>query len=321
VELDEIYEPIHGDLLNVEERLKSVSKTDHIHLSELLDYSLKGIGKMIRPALTLLSGKFCNYNLDNLLAMATAVEVMHTATLIHDDAIDNSMVRRGKSTVNSLWGEDEAVLLGDYLFAEAGAITAMTENMRVIKNFSETLKTISSGEINQAYNSFNLEQQRDQYFERIAQKTAALFALSTESGAVLSDAPEAVIQILVEYGYNLGVAFQIVDDVLDFTATEEELGKPVGSDLSQGTLTLPSILILEKYPRDNPVKRLFENRENHDEIKLAIEMVNNSSIVLECYKVAEWYCERAGRNLKKLPDNRSRLSLIELAGYITRRNK
>ncbi len=321
MELNEIYEPVQEDLLKVEERLRVVSKTDHIHLSELLDYSLKGTGKMIRPALTLLSGKFCNYNLDNLLAMATAVEVMHTATLIHDDAIDNSMVRRGKSTINSLWGEDEAVLLGDYLFAEAGAMTATTENIRVIKNFAKTLKTISSGEINQAYNSFNLEQQRDQYFERIAQKTAALFVLSTESGAVLSDAPEDVIKILIEYGYNLGVAFQIVDDVLDFTATEEELGKPVGSDLSQGTLTLPSILILEKYPQDNPVKRLCENRDNHDEIKLAIEIVNNSSIVQECYQVAIWYCERAGRNLKQLPDNRSRLSLIELAGYIARRNK
>ncbi len=321
MELNEIYEPVQEDLLKVEERLKSVSKTEQLHLSELLGYSLEGTGKMIRPALTLLSGKFYNYNIENLLAMATAVEVMHTATLIHDDAIDNSTVRRGRSTVNGLWGEDEAVLLGDYLFAEAGAITATTENLRVIRNFAETLKTISSGEINQAYNSYNLEQNRDQYFRRIAQKTAALFALSMESGAVLSDAPEGSVQILIDYGYNLGIAFQIVDDVLDFTGTEEELGKPVGSDLSQGTLTLPSILILENYPEDNPVKRLFESKGKRDEIGLAIDMVSNSSIAQECYAVAREYCEKAGGKLKQLPDNRSRLSLMELAEYITHRNK
>ncbi|MFC1957944.1 polyprenyl synthetase family protein [Chloroflexota bacterium] len=321
MELNAIYKSIQEDLVRVEDRLKSVSEVDSPYLAELLDYSLKSSGKRIRPVLTLLSGKFYEYNPDNLLLMATAVELMHTATLVHDDAIDNSMVRRGRATVNKIWGDEKAVLLGDYLFAEAGALTADTQNLRAIKLFADTLKTISSGEIDQASNAFNLQQDRPQYMRRVAKKTAALFCMSTESGAALSQAPEASIQILIEYSYNLGIAFQVVDDILDFVSTEEELGKPVGSDLAQGTLTLPAMLILERYPQDNPVKRLFENRDGQDDIKQAIELVRNSSIIEECYQVASDYCARACRNLKLLPDNASRKALIKLADYIVSRKK
>ena len=321
MELSTVYAPIEEELVRVEDMLRSVTRVDFSYLSELLDYSLQSSGKRIRPILTFLSGKFYNYDIDSLLTMATAVEVMHTATLIHDDAIDNSLVRRGRATVNKLWGEEQAVLLGDYLFAEAGALTARTGNLRIIRRFAATLKTISSGELNQAHNAFNIEQDRQQYFRRIAQKTADLFSLSTEAGAVLSQAPEESIQILIDYGYNLGIAFQIVDDVLDFIGNEAKLGKPTGSDLTQGTLTLPSLIILERYPEDNPVKRLFRNKEGQDEIELAIELVRSSSIVDECYHVASDYCEKACRNLKQLPDNESRQSLVDLAEFIISRNK
>ncbi|MFC1957472.1 polyprenyl synthetase family protein [Chloroflexota bacterium] len=323
MELNTIYEPVKGDLTKVEDALKSVSLVDFNHLSELLAYSLKSNGKRIRPALTLLAGKFYDYNLDRLLPMATAVEIMHTATLVHDDAIDNSSVRRGRPTVNELWSDEKAVLLGDYLFAEAGALTATTHNLRVIKLFATTLKTISSGELNQAFNSFNLKQERSQYFQRVAKKTAALFSMATESGAVLSQAPEESIQILIDYGHNLGIAFQIVDDILDFTGTEKEIGKPIGSDLAQGTLTLPALLLLEYYPEENLVKRIFSNKDEltKDNIKLAIELVCNSSIIQECYKIASEYCAKARQNLKLLPENSSRRSLIELTDFIVSRKK
>ncbi len=321
MELSAIYELIQEDLDKVEDRLRSVGKVDFSPLSELLDYSLRSGGKRIRPVLTLLSGKFYDYDLDYLLPMATAVEIMHTATLVHDDAIDNSLVRRGRPTVNKLWGDEKAVLLGDYLFAEAGALTASTQNLRAIKLFAETLKTISSGELNQSFNAFNLEQSLPQYFQRVAQKTASLFCMATESGATLSQAPEESIQILIEYAYNLGIAFQIVDDVLDFVGTEEELGKPIGSDLAQGTLTLPSILLLEYYPEDNPVERLFKHRDEQDNIRLAVELVRNSPIIEECYQVASDYCAKACLNLKPLPDNPSRQALIELANYVISRKR
>ncbi|UCC16253.1 MAG: polyprenyl synthetase family protein [Dehalococcoidales bacterium] len=321
MELNEIYAPVEKDLVKVEEKLNEISKVDFSHLAELVDYSLKNTGKMIRPALTLLTGKFYRYNLDLLLNMATSVEVMHTATLVHDDAIDHSAMRRGRSTIYKLWGDEQAVLLGDYLFAEAGGLCAATDNLRVIRQFSATLKTISSGEIDQAYNSFNPQQSREKYFSRIAKKTAALFSLSTESGAVLSDAPEESIQILANYGYNLGVAFQIVDDILDFTSTEDELGKPVGSDLSQGTITLPSLMIMEKYPGDNPIITLFENKNGQAEIDRAIEIVKNSTIIDECYEIADDYCRKACRDIKKLPECQTRTCLEELASYMTIRKK
>ena len=321
MQLSTIYKPIQEDLVKVEDSLRAVSKVDFTWLAKLLGHSLKSGGKRIRPALTLLSGKFYNYNLDHLLPMATAVELLHTATLVHDDAIDNSLVRRGRPTINKVWGSEKAILLGDYLFANAGELTATTQNLRVIKLVAQTIMTISSGELNQAINAFNLEQPRQDYLQRISRKTASLFSLATESGAVLSQAPEKSIQVLIDYGYNFGIAFQIVDDILDFVGTEEEIGKPVGSDLAQGTLTLPAILLLERYPEDNPVKKLFHNEDEQKNIELAIELVRNSSIVEECYRVASDYCARACRNLNLLPDSGSCQALIQLADYVAKRKR
>ncbi len=321
MELSTIYQPIQEDLLKVENELRSVSKVGFPWLSELLDYGLKGGGKGIRPALVLLSGKFYDYNLDCLLPMATAVELLHVATLVHDDAIDKSPVRRSRPTLYKVWGEDKAVLLGDYLFAKAGELTATTQNLRAVKLFAQTLRTISTGELAQIFSAFSLEQTYEQYIQRISHKTAALFNLATESGSVLSGAPEESIRVLKDYGYNLGIAFQIVDDILDFIGTEEGLGKPVGSDLAQGTLTLPAMLLLEHYPENNPVKRLFQNRDKQENIKLAIELVRNSSISEECYAVASDYCTEACCNLNLLPDSPSRQALIELADYVITRKR
>ena len=316
MELNRIYESIQDDLGKVKDMLRSISQVDFPWLSEQLGYVVKESGKGIRPALTLLSGKFYNYDITYLLPMAVSVELMHTSTLVHDDAIDKSVVRRGQPTINRLWGEDIAVLMGDYLFAKAGEFVSDTQTPRVIKLFSQTLATISSSEINQFLGAFKLEQSRENYFHRISGKTASLFSLATESGAILSKAPEESVEILREYGDNLGIAFQIVDDILDFTSTEEAMGKPVGSDLTQGTLTLPAMLLLERYPEDNPVKRLFETRDKKY-VELAIEMVCNSTIVKDCYKVASEFCTRACRNLNLLPENASRQALAELAEYVT----
>jgi len=321
LELSTIYEPIQEDLVKVEKELESVSKVNFSWLAELLDYSLSSSGKGIRPALTLLSGKFYHYNLNTLLPMATATELLHIATLVHDDAIDKSATRRGKPTLYKVWGEDKAVLLGDYLFAKAGELTANTQNLRAVKLFAQTLGIISTGELAQSFSAFSLEQTYEDYIQRISRKTAALFILATESGSVLSEAPEASIKILNEYGYNLGIAFQIVDDILDFIGTKEELGKPIGSDLAQGTLTLPAMLLLERFPEDNPVKKIFQDGDKDKNIKIAIELVRNSSIIEECYQIASDYCTKACQNLNLLPDNASRQALKDLADYVVSRKR
>ena len=321
MELSTIYEYVQADLDLVKDNLKSISKVDFPWLAEQLGYVVRSGGKRIRPVLTLLSGKFYNYNLKYLLPMAASVELMHTATLVHDDAIDKSAVRRGTPTVYKLWGEETSVLLGDYLFAKAGVFVADTKNPRVIKLFSQTLATITSAELSQLLSAFNPEQTRQQYFNRISGKTASLFSLATESGAILSEAPEKSVTALKEYGYNLGIAFQIVDDILDFTGTEEKLGKPIGSDLAQGTLTLPAILILERYPANNPIKMLFANKDKEKNLKLAIEMVRSSSITQDCYGIASEYRDKACHCLKPLPENISRQALTSLADYIINRKK
>ncbi len=320
--LKTIYEPIQEDLAEVETRLKGVAEVSSPWLAELLAHSLGGGGKRIRPALVLLSGKFCDYDLGYLLPMAVAVEVLHTATLVHDDAIDHSLLRRGRPTINKIWGEDKAILLGDYLLARAEELVSETQNLHVVRLFAQTIMTIADGELGQAFNAFNLGQTREQYLARISAKTASLITLATESGAILSQAPPRMVAALREYGYSLGIAFQIVDDILDFIGDEAEMGKPTGSDLAEGTLTLPAMLVLERYPGDNPIRRLFQHEGDRQEnVRLAIELVTDSGLLEECHQVASDYCLRACRHLGLLPANPARRSLEELAQYVVARKK
>jgi geranylgeranyl pyrophosphate synthase len=180
--------------------------------------------------------------------------------------------------------------------------------------------TISGGELRQTGVSFDLKRAREHYFDWISAKTACLFSAATESGAVLSQAPEEAIAAMRDYGHNLGMGFQIVDDVLDFVGEEDELGKPVGSDLREGTMTLPSILFAESYPEDNLIKSIVEKKDA-ESVALAVEKIRNSSVIDECLALAAEFCSRARQALEKLPDNSARQSLLELAAYIIERRK
>ena len=320
-ELAEITKPVREDLKAVEASLKSLGEVDSRDLSQLLDYSLSGGGKRIRPTIALLSAKFHDYDIERMMPLVTAVELMHLATLVHDDTIDDSSMRWGRPTVNSIWGIEQAVLLGDYLFALAGRLVTATGNIRVIRMLSETLMVISSGEITQARSAFNLDQSRDDYFRRVTSKTASLFTLASEAGAVLSRAPEASIQDLRDYGHNLGIAFQVVDDILDFVGTEQEMGKPVGSDLTQGTLTLPAMLLLEDYPKDNPVRLAFRHKGEREHVDRTIEMIRDSTIIDRCFDVAADYRERACHCLDRFPDNANRQALVGLTEFVVGRRR
>jgi geranylgeranyl pyrophosphate synthase len=320
LELSRIYAPVQADLNKVKDTLTSISRVDFAWLAEQLHHLVRGTGKGIRPALTLLSGRSFEYDLSYLLPMAVSVELMHTATLVHDDAIDKADTRRGQRTINSIWGDEIAILMGDYLFAKAGEYVSDTQTPRVIKLFSQTLGTISRGEIVQWRGAYNAAQTREDYFHRIYGKTASLFSLSTQSGAILSRASEEAVAVMKEYGDNLGIAFQIVDDILDFTSTEETMGKPVGSDLTQGTLTLPAMLVIERHPADNPIKSYFETRDKKY-VAQAIRTVLDPEIINECYQVAGEYRDRACRRLKSLPKTTSRDSLLHLADYIIKQGK
>jgi len=318
MELDTIYQPIQEDLQRVEERLVSVVDVDIPVLKKLLDYVIKTSGKMVRPALTLFSGKFYDYDLGSLLPVATAMELLHTATLVHDDVVDNSLQRRGKATVNKLWGDTSAVLVGDYLLGKCAELTAETENIEVMKLFSNAVMLISSGELRQKGLSFDGKQNKDDYYRWIAAKTASLFSATAEAGAILANSPEQAIQALRDYGYNLGMAFQVIDDVLDFTGNEVELGKLPGSDLSQGVLTLPTIIFLERYPNDDTVKKILES-EIAEHMELVRDKICQSPVIQDCIDIARNFSLQACQALEILPDKFPRSHLVDLAHYVVRR--
>jgi len=316
-----IYEPIQPGLARVDDKLRKVGNSHFPFLSQLLDHVFKTEGKRVRPAITLLAASFREHDRSISEIMATAVELLHMATLIHDDTVDDSDFRRGKATISNLWGRNVAVLLGDFIFAASATNVCDTDNVRVIRRFSETIMDLSSGELQELADAYNADQTMDDYLHRIYKKTASLFATAGESGAILSGQSEEDVESLKSYGYNVGMAFQIVDDILDFKGTAEEVGKPVGSDLSHGIMTLPAILALQGYPDDNPIPHLFLHPEDAAHLERAIDMIQNSSIIEDSYAAAEKYCGKALDTLSRFPKSPSRESLEELAGYILSRRR
>ena len=220
---------------------------------------------------------------------------------------------------DSKWGDKIAVLLGDYVFAASATMVCETNNVRVIKRFSETIMDLSSGELSEMSNSFNWQLTKAEYNQRIYYKTASLFSTSSESGAILSGAPENIIQSLKNYGYHLGMAFQIVDDILDFEGNQDQIGKPVGNDLRQGTITLPSLLLIEKYPNNNPIEKLCRNRDIETNLVEAISAIQNSDIMTKSYEIAKDHCHQAKLALSPLAKSEYKNCLVELADYVMER--
>ena len=222
-------------------------------------------GKRMRPALALLTAELngpASWR-EAAISLAAAVEMLHTATLVHDDVIDDALLRRGAPTLNASWTKGATVLAGNFMFGRAAYFAAETGNMRVIDIFSETLQEIVNGELRQLFARHDYEQDKQEYFQRIYAKTASLFCAATEGAAVLSGLPDDRVKLLRDFGYNLGMAFQIVDDILDFTGDDDTLGKPAGSDLRQGVLTLPFFYYLRSQAHPEMLLAHLEERSDH----------------------------------------------------------
>ena len=316
---DIIYESIKDDLIRVDKALKDVAQIDFPFLVDLLDHIIDAGGKRVRPAVTILASNFHPHETHAIEIMGAAVELLHIATLVHDDTIDDSNLRRGKETISSIWGRNIAVLVGDYIFASSARHVCDTGNIRVIKRFSETIMELSRGELQEISEAYSSNQSMESYLERIYKKTGSLFMTAGESGAILSGASESFCQALKLYGYNIGMAFQIVDDILDLNGDQLEIGKPIGNDLAHGIITLPAILLVEKYPRDNPVIKLMQDPKNTHHLDQSVQMIRNSSIIRDSYSIAESYCNHALNQLKILPDIQSRKSLEHLVEYVVKR--
>ncbi len=314
-----IHEPVQAELALVEATLSDVANSDVPALRGMLTHILSAGGKRLRPTIALLAGRFGNYQPQLLVPLAASIELLHTATLVHDDVIDDSDTRRGRETTNARQHNAAAVMLGDYMFAHAAGLICRTESIDVVKLFSRTLMAMASGELNQDMSAYQYSPGTMKYFHRIAGKTASLFATSAEGGALVAGAPSVWTNALRDYGENVGMAFQIVDDILDFEGTEAELGKPAGSDLMQGTLTLPSLLLMERYPNNNPVERLFRDSSREDYLAEAIRMVLDSDVLDDSHAAARTFRDRAVAALDVLPDTPDRAGLVDLADYVLSR--
>jgi heptaprenyl diphosphate synthase/octaprenyl-diphosphate synthase len=314
-----LYGPVQDDIALVEQMLDSLKPNDFPFLARALDHVLSAGGKRVRPALALLAGRFERYELDQLVPLAASIELLHSATLVHDDVIDAAPTRRGRETANSLFDNAATVMVGDYMFAHAAELVARTGNIDVIRLFAYTLMRMATGELHQDVSAYAYSQSMREYFNRIAGKTASLFATAAQGGAMIGGCRPEWVEALRVYGENLGMAFQIVDDILDFTGDEAELGKPAGSDLASGTLTLPSLLLIERYPDNNPVERYFAGRQKAQNLSRALQMIRESDILDKSYAVAYDFRDRALAALEALPAREERDVLQDLAHYVTTR--
>jgi len=310
---------VRDDLEQVEALLRERLPEQHRVIGMAVDHLVGGGGKRLRPALVLLSAHLCGAEMDRAVFAAAAVEMLHTATLIHDDLIDGALVRRGTETLNANWSPATTVLTGDYIFARAAYLASRAENVRLTQRFSETLMVICNGEVRQMFDGRRGQVSRQEYERRIYAKTASLMAMSAEAGAILAGADEGTMGALRSYGEHLGLAFQVVDDVLDFVAEEETLGKPVGSDLRQGLVTLPVLFFLEEEPDHPAVCRALQGNPPEEVVREAVQAVTGSPAIGRSLEAARRHAGRANEALNGLPYSSHRAALSDLADFTVRR--
>lgn len=322
MELKQVLKPIEADLNEVEVLLRESARSEFGPLALVIESMIESGGKRIRPALVLLAGRMYPQNREHLMRLAVSVELLHLATLIHDDLIDKSSTRRGSATINSKWDSKSTVLAGDYVWAKAAKIAADVGNTKVLGIFADTVMVIVEGEIKQDYIGDSSDPNREEYYNRIYAKTASLFEGALRSAATLGNAPDAHVDAFGMYGRKLGTAFQIIDDVLDFVGTQQDVGKPVGNDLRQGVITLPAILYYEKH-LGNPtlVSVAAKNGHTPQELEQVIEEIRTSPEMNAARSEAQELAAEAKSELKILPRSEYKRALEQLADFVIERKK
>jgi geranylgeranyl pyrophosphate synthase len=308
--------PIEDRVKLVEERMRAQADGHHAAVAAALHHLLSSGGKRIRVIVTLLTGKMLGADADKLVTLAAAIESLHTATLVHDDLIDGALIRRGIPTLNAQWSPAATVLTGDFIFSKAAKLAAETGSVDVMRVFAETLAIIVNGEITQLFSS-RWVANRDDYYHRIYAKTASLFEASTSTAAILSNANEDVVTAVKQYGYDIGMAFQIIDDVLDFTSEQTTMGKPVASDLRQGLITLPVLYYLENNPDDIDMRNILESSFcDEDCLGRLLTSIRDSGAIEQSLNEARQSVQKGLDTLMMLPESQERKALEELACYI-----
>jgi geranylgeranyl pyrophosphate synthase len=322
--LSRLFSGIESDLEVVDRTFQEHATSGLEILNSAAAHALSSPGKRVRTALTLLSGKLIEYRFEKLLPLSVAFEMVHLATLVHDDILDNADTRRGIPTINARYGNSVAILLGDYLFAKTAGLIAEVEDFRIDRLFSETVASVCEGTIIELLSTRKLDLSVEAYLERISRKTACLMAACCKGGAIVGGGSDAQVALMQQYGLNLGIAFQIIDDVLDYAGTEALIGKPAGNDLRQGLVTLPLIYAL-KYQhngRSERVKAILRDPAPHpQDVDDIVHWVVNSPAIPEALTFARHYATRARAMLSEFASSPDRTVLEEFVDFVIARSR
>ena len=322
--LSRLFSGIQSDLDQVDATFQERATSGLDILNSASMHALGSPGKRLRTALTLLSGKLNSYRFDKLLPLSVAFEMVHLATLLHDDIVDNAMTRRGNPTVNALWGNNIAILLGDYYFAKTAGLIADINDNRIDHLFSDTVATVCEGTIMEIMTAGRVDLTVESYYEKISHKTACLIAACCKGGAIVSEASSEDIRLLHDYGMNLGIAFQIIDDILDYTEDQTTIGKPAGNDLRQGMVTLPLIYALQEQPLNGNLQQVHTilngGAHTEDDIMPIVQWVVKGPGIKQARDDAYRYAASARASLKRFPHSADRDVLDELIDFVIMRN-
>lgn len=322
--LSRLFAGIQSDLEQVDITFEQRATSGLPILNSASMHALSSPGKRLRTALTLLSGKLNTYRFDKLLPLSVAFELVHLATLIYDDIVDKALTRRGSPTVNSIWGDNIAILLGDYYFAKTAGLIADINDNRIDHLFSDTVATVCEGTIMEMMTAKRVDLTIEAYYEKISHKTACLIAACCKGGAIVSQADDEEIAWLNDYGMNLGTSFQIIDDILDYTEDEVTIGKPAGNDLRQGMVTLPLIYALQEHPFNGQLQHvqgvLNGSEHTEEDILSVVEWVVNGGGVEQAQVDADRFAEQARQSLYRFPPSPDRDTLDELIDFVVTRD-
>ncbi|RZT22562.1 polyprenyl synthetase family protein [Fictibacillus sp. BK138] len=319
MKLKDLYSFLKKDLQLIEDQLAVSVSSDQPMIHTAGMELLKAGGKRIRPVFVLLSAQFGTYNISQVKKPAAALELIHMASLVHDDVVDDADMRRGRETVKAKYDNKIAMYTGDYIFASALKLMTDIEIPRAHQILAQGMKEMCLGEIEQINEQFDTDQNIRKYFKRIKRKTALLIALSCQLGAITSKADVSLQRLLYEFGYCVGMAFQITDDILDFTASEKQLGKPAGSDLKQGNITLPALFTIRNYPEVKEKLDLYYQNGNSELLKELLKDIKSHGGIEYASQISAKYLNRAKNAARSLPDTDARDSLLKVADFIAGR--
>lgn len=312
---------VEDDLEAVDRLIRERLDSDVALINQLSHYIINSGGKRLRPMLVVLSANACRYQGDQHINLAAVIEFIHTATLLHDDVVDASQLRRGNMTANAVWGNEASVLVGDFLYSRAFEMMVEANDMRVMNIMAHTTNTIAQGEVLQLLNCHDADTTEARYLDVISRKTARLFEAAARVGAILGEQPEQIETALASYGLHLGTAFQLVDDVLDYSASPEDTGKNVGDDLAEGNPTLPLIHAMDKGTPEQArlIRKAIENG-GHDNMQAVCAIIESTGAIPYTAEAAQREADLAIAALEPLPQSEYKDALYNLAEFSVSRS-